>query len=470
LLIVKGKNKGFFSPEKLLAAFRSQNSNNTTGKNKTSNSSNSVSKLDLNLPFESYELSHKVFIKLKYGESFGIADLNSDELIKADKKIVKEIANGWLVQHHDNTWQIFNFKGEKFSEIFEKIIPQQVIEDYVPRIYGFTIQADLKFGAADDKGRIFINPEYDKIEWLGENMLIATQGKKSFWITPTNSKIEILNRKDLIFKKIVKIPNKVFLITQNTKLKKQGIYDSEGKIILPFKYDNLVQTEDKLFIFTQGKNKGIINLEGKILLQPKYPQITFVAPFSYTLQNNKKKFGLYQSRKKFIFEPNVAELLTAYGDSALAIIAQKGKLFSLNDLKNKPLLPETFTKVEFWTDSVALVQTQQNLWKLYDIVNRKFLLEKFDGYKVLTKSPTDKVILTYRGKGFGLLSSRRGNLIPEDYSFIKNLGTAENPFFFVEVYISQAELHVVLYMDKDGNVVRKQTIAHKEYDKVVCEE
>jgi hypothetical protein len=104
------------------------------------------------------------------------------------------------------------------------------------------------------------------------------------------------------------------------------------------------------------------------------------------------------------------------------------------------------------------------------LVSKKFLLEKFDDYKILTKSAQEKIIITYRGKGFGLLSNRRGNLIPEDYSFIKNLGTVENQFFFVEVYVSQAELHVVLYMDKDGNVVRKQTIPNAEYDKVLCEE
>jgi hypothetical protein len=466
LLIVKGKDKGFFSPEKLLNIFhesqlKSQGSNQAKSK---------MANISLKLPFENYELSHKVFIKLKYGESFGIVDLDGNELIKADKKLLKEIASGWLVQEHENNWQLFNFKGESFSDIYEKIIPQQITENYVTRIYGFTVQKNLKFGAADNQGKVFVNTEYDKIEWIGENILLGTQGKKTFWITPTNTKVEILNRKDLIFKQLVKSGTHIFIITQNIKLKKQGIYNSEGKLIVQFKYDNLQQTENNLFIFTQAKTKGLINLESKILLQPKYQQIIFTAPFSYSLQNNKKKFGLYHSRKKFLYEPNSVDLLTAYGDSSSAMIAQKGKLLLLNDLKNKPLTPEQFVKVEFWTDSVVLVKTQQNLWKLYDIVGKKFLGEKFDDYKILTKSSKEKVIITYRGKGFGLLSNRRGNLIPEDYSFFKNLGTVDNQFFFVEVYVSQAELHVVLYMDKDGNVVRKQTIPHSEYDKVMCEE
>jgi hypothetical protein len=409
-------------------------------------------------------------MKVKYGESFGITDLDGNELIKADKKVIKEIANGWLVQLHENTWQLFNFKGQSFSEEFSKIIAQQITENYVSRVYGFTIQKDAKFGAADGQGNIFVQAEYDKIEWIGENILLATKGTKTFWITPTNTKIEIPNRKELVFKQLIKTNTGIYLLTQNTKLKKQGMYAEDGKLVLPFKYDNLQKTENNVLIFTQGKNKGLLSFDGKILLKPAYTQITFTAPYSYSLQNNKKKFGVYHSRRKFLYEPNATEMLLAYGDSAQAIIANKGKTFMLHDLKNKPLLADQFTKVEFWTDSIVLVKTSQNLWKLYNLVSKKFLLEKFDDYKILTKSAQEKIIITYRGKGFGLLSNRRGNLIPEDYSFIKNLGTVENQFFFVEVYVSQAELHVVLYMDKDGNVVRKQTIPNAEYDKVLCEE
>jgi hypothetical protein len=458
LLITKGKEKGFFAPKKLIAIFK----DNQAKKNPT--------KISLSLPYETYELSHKVFMKVKYGESFGITDLDGNELIKADKKVIKEIANGWLVQLHENTWQLFNFKGQSFSEEFSKIIAQQITENYVSRVYGFTIQKDAKFGAADGQGNIFVQAEYDKIEWIGENILLATKGTKTFWITPTNTKIEIPNRKELVFKQLIKTNTGIYLLTQNTKLKKQGMYAEDGKLVLPFKYDNLQKTENNVLIFTQGKNKGLLSFDGKILLKPAYTQITFTAPYSYSLQNNKKKFGVYHSRRKFLYEPNATEMLLAYGDSAQAIIANKGKTFMLHDLKNKPLLADQFTKVEFWTDSIVLVKTSQNLWKLYNLVSKKFLLEKFDDYKILTKSAQEKIIITYRGKGFGLLSNRRGNLIPEDYSFIKNLGTVENQFFFVEVYVSQAELHVVLYMDKDGNVVRKQTIPNAEYDKVLCEE
>jgi hypothetical protein len=487
LLITKGKDKGFFSPEKLHELFKGW-------KAKNSNSTKQAEKIALKLPFESYELSQKVFIKLKYGESFGMADLEGKEIIKADKKQIKEIPKGWLVQNHDDSWHIIPFQitenlNNPLTEEgkWQQIITQEIVESYVPRIYGFTIKQNLKFGAADGFGNIFINPEYDKLEWVAENILIGTQGKKTFWIgiNPAMTankiteqdlkKVEMPNRKDLTFKLFVKKGGNsnanftTYIVAQNNKTKKQGLYNYEGKLVLQIKYDNLLPTENQLFIFTQGKLKGIINADGKTVLQPKYQQIKFIAPFGYTLEN-KKKFGVYHSRKKFLYDVKATEPLKLYGDSALVIIAQKAKNFNINDLANKPLMTEQFTKVEFWTDSVALVRTQQNMWKLYDVIKRKFLGESFDDYKLLMQTPKEKVYLVYHGKKFGLLSNQRGNLIPEDYSFIKNLGTAENPFFFVEVYVSQAELHVVLYMDKDGNVVRKQTIPHSEYEKVMCEE
>jgi hypothetical protein len=460
LLFTKGKDNGFYTPNQLLALHQASFS----GKNKQ--------EIALKLPFTSYEISHKVFPKIKYGESFGIYNLDGTELIKGDKKQIKEVPNGWLVQEHEGTWQLFNFAGQAIGEKYDEMLPQQKVENYVNILYGFTIRQGKKYGIADRNLKVILALEYDKIQWLNDKMVLATQANKVFIATTEGSKNEIQNAKDLTISYIkteMGEENKMLLLVTNKKTKKQGVMNKEGNYFLPLKYDNLQATANGLFIFSQKKLQGLINLEAKQVLQPKYQQITFKNK-AYILTDKKKKMGLYVFRnKKFLVESTSTEVLLPYSDSLLALTSQKGATLSLADTKGKPLLKDAYSKIEFWTDSVAMVKLATGGWKLYDLVKRKYTGDTFDDFKYLIKTKNEKVLITYRGKGFGLLSNRRGNLIPEDYSFLLNIGTEENPFYFVEVYVSQAEIHVILYMDKDGKVVRKQTVSHADYEKISCE-
>ncbi len=464
LLFVKGKDKGFYTPDQLLTLFRQQIGNTTT---------NAAAKsLQLALPFSQYEISHKVFPKVQFAESFGILNLDGTALIKADKKQIKEISTGWLVQSHEGQWNWYGYNGQVIGESYDELQPQQQTINYVTKIYGFTVRKLAKFGVADQNLKQILPPDYDKIQWLGSQLVLATQGNKIFLVTKEGNRTEIANAKDLTFSLLpptATADSRLLAMVTNKKNKKQGVISPEGKYILPLKYDNLTPTANGLLIFSQGKQKGLLNLEGKIILQPKYQQISF-ANRAYSLQDKKKKFGLYVFRTpKFLIEPNSADILLPYSDSLLALTSQKGATFTLADSKGKPLLKDVFSKIEFWTDSVAMVKLATGGWKLYDLVKRKYTGDAFDDFKYLVKNAKEKVLITYRGKGFGLLSNRKGNLIPEDYSFLLNIGTEENPFYFVEVYVSQAELHVILYMDKDGKVVRKQTVPHAEYEKISCE-
>jgi hypothetical protein len=428
--------------------------------------------VNLELPFSQYEMSHKVFPKVKYGESVGIYNLDGTALMKADKKQIQEIAKGWLVQEHENFWQLYLLNGQPLGENYDAILPQQQTENYVTSNYGFTLKKNQKQGIADKDFKVIFSPVYDKVQWLNSQILLLTQGNKTFVATIDGKLTEITNAKDLSILPLQTIndQNKLLLLVTHKKNKKQGVMNTEGKYVLPLKYDNLQATANNLLIFTQNKQKGLINLDAKVILPAKYTQINFTNN-AYSLIDKKKKFGLYVFRnKKFLIEPINPDILLPYSDSLLALINQKGTALTLADSKGKPLLKDVFSKIEYWTDSVAMVKLANGGWKLYDLVKRKYIGDAFDDFKYLIKNKQEKVLITYRGRGFGLLSNRRGNLIPEDYSFLLNIGTDENPFYFVEVYVSQAELHVILYMDKDGKVVRKQTVSHTDYEKISCEQ
>jgi len=69
----------------------------------------------------------------------------------------------------------------------------------------------------------------------------------------------------------------------------------------------------------------------------------------------------------------------------------------------------------------------------------------------------------------GIISNRRGIIIPFKYSDIINLGTAEDPLYFTERHIEEAAISVVVYYDKHGKIIRRLAMETDEFEKIVCD-
>ena len=93
--------------------------------------------------------------------------------------------------------------------------------------------------------------------------------------------------------------------------------------------------------------------------------------------------------------------------------------------------------------------------------------EVFDTFEYV-KNSDEIIIITYRSSGFGVLSSKYGRIIPEEYSAIVNMGSDERPFYFVERDVAQAGLYIVLYIDEKGKVNKKQVLKEQDYFKIAC--
>ena len=70
--------------------------------------------------------------------------------------------------------------------------------------------------------------------------------------------------------------------------------------------------------------------------------------------------------------------------------------------------------------------------------------------------------------GYGLLDNREGVQLNPGFNDIINLGTAEEPVFFTEKYIPEADYFVVIYYNQKMEVIRKQVFDSGNYDQVYC--
>ncbi len=92
----------------------------------------------------------------------------------------------------------------------------------------------------------------------------------------------------------------------------------------------------------------------------------------------------------------------------------------------------------------------------------------FANEQSLRKSLTRDSLNLHRENAFGVISNRRGIVVPMQYSDIVNLGSKEVPLYFTERHIEEAGISVVVYYDSFGKIIRKQAMEADEFEKIYC--
>ena len=165
-----------------------------------------------------------------------------------------------------------------------------------------------KFGLCDDTGNIIIEPNYKKIEKIGDdykNCYIVTNENDKFgiigfdkneileakydeikpicaednYVVKENGKYIVINKSgekqiNKEFEDIEAI-NKDYVIAKSSE-GKYGVVDRQGETKIDFKYDKLSQTNSANYIAKQGDKYGIVNIDGNIQFEIKSIGINYV--------------------------------------------------------------------------------------------------------------------------------------------------------------------------------------------------
>ncbi|MFY7788505.1 MAG: WG repeat-containing protein, partial [Thermoflexibacteraceae bacterium] len=365
LLITKDGEKGFYTPQQLLEWYRSK-----------------AKKLPL--PLKDYTLSHKVFLKVKYGDSYGISLLNGKELIKTDKKQVIESKIGWTVAEFDGGWNLYDFSGKLITT--EPVQTMQIALPYI------LFKKNNKWGMMTTQGEEVLPAEYDKITAKKNYFVVEKKKKNYLWFH--SSKPLVDTSPFLKYEVAVTLlpTNEIkqgYIIFQDKKTKKFGMLNTDAKTLVAAKQEQLNFIQDDILLFTQKKLKGLMNNEGKIILSAKYEKIAALAPQQFSLFA-KKKFGIFIANKNFLVEPQSLTIIIAFGQSNFDLYTTKANKKQFTDKKGQPKTKEIFDNIQHWTDSLALVKTGR-YWRLYDLVNQKFTVDEFKEYDIFFDTPYEKI-------------------------------------------------------------------------------
>jgi TolA-binding protein len=222
----------------------------------------------------------------------------------------------------------------------------------------------------------------------------------------------------------------------------------------------IIQKKDR----TRKDRRGLVDETGRVILQPEFDAIGSVTDDVVSLLKD-KKFGLFNCRTLKQIKPVYTKNVTRYALGHLTAFQNGFYGFITWDEK----VPATFEfeEIRYWNDSVAWVRKNYQ-WMLYNIEHKTAVDDQISNYTIVADTGQEQIAIIKQEGHYGVISSKRDEIIPPTLSRIINVGSAEQPVYFTAKHVEEASIYVVIYYNKDGRLLRRQVYEEDEYEKISC--
>lgn len=267
----------------------------------------------------------------------------------------------------------------------------------------------------------------------------------------SNSRIELFNDEETSF----------FSVLQNGV---HTLFSATGERLISIACDKLEYAGANVLVVTKKDKKTLMDVHGKTL------PLTDFETFGNITQHDmavliKKKFGLINRKTLQVIKPTYDRSLRSYNHEL--VVAFKDGFYGFISWESKVMSKFEFEEVRYWNDSVAWVRHNFS-WRLLNLADMTFRPGKISSYTESETSRGEKLVIYRQDNYYGVMSNQRGVILEPTYTDIQNLGTADEPFFFTEKYVEEAEIYVVLYYSDNGKQLRRQVFEEEEFDRVKC--
>ncbi|MDZ7650534.1 MAG: hypothetical protein U5K54_27205 [Cytophagales bacterium] len=89
---------------------------------------------------------------------------------------------------------------------------------------------------------------------------------------------------------------------------------------------------------------------------------------------------------------------------------------------------------------------------LLNFRTEEVILDRIKNFSWIRKSSEENIVRVQRENYYGVISNKKGLIIPPTFHEIANLGTPEIPFYFTEKTVEEADIYVVIYYNREGQV------------------
>jgi hypothetical protein len=377
----------------------------------------------------------------------GVVDQKLDEVIPIDKHNLTPAFFGIVSEASKSS--IYDWSGKKLTDV-------QRIITHDPWVI---VQNNNFWRVFDLSTQQYLPLRYDSVRVAGPFVIGFHTDTITVQLT-SSSQIAVRQPAKAAF-----IPGKdstAFLMIE--KNGKKTIYDNKGTKILKTDYDDIQYASKGLFIVTRKNKKGLLQSNGKLLLPVEFSAIGSVNNQVISVLQN-MKFGLYNLTSKKMIKPQYDKNLVVYNNSTISVY--KDGFYGFIDWNNNPKSNFDFDEILYWNDTTALIKRKAQ-WMIYHIETKRVEEDFLKSITFIADNQKEKIALVKQGISLGVMSNRRGFIIPATFSDVMNLGSSEEPLYFTEKHVEEADIYVVIYYDKDGKVLRRQVIEDKDYEKIYC--
>lgn len=398
--------------------------------------------------FDDYELLENgaIWLHSAYGEV--IFDEKSNELIPYQKQEINFLPFGYSVKQ-DGSYQLFN---DSFQTVDNRQFTALTYNDnYI------IAELDSAYRLIRTDNYVELD-SYGYVELFGNQFAIAYKEDTAIVFARNASQVIIPAAGS--FKLISSTGSKEFLL--HKKGNKLNIIHESASLNNVKAFSNFSALDDFLIVERKGR-KGIV-LDNDVIVPVEHDAIGRQEEGVTLLKRG--KFGLYVQELNLLINARYDERIKEYGNS-LFVASNSGDLVFIDKKGNELSRIEDGQDINYWQDSIALVKVD-NDWKFYEIYENGWSGKSIKSFSYLPTESEELLIIALGNEGYGVLSNARGEIIPTTFNDVVQIGPTDNPVYFTEKHISEAEFYVVIYYDTNGNVIRKQAFEASEYDLVYC--
>jgi len=330
-------------------------------------------------------------------------------------------------------------------------------------------KSDSKFGIIDKEGVPIVDFAYDTISLLLRKSFIAKKGNRRFLVFESGKKISFSGNKApeiLRFSTSKGIFSRYYIVLTDS-LERKAVFSKNGKLIIPFAYDQISLLDQHLFAIYKDKKTGIADTNGNILVKPS---LSGASPINsdFICVAKGKVFSILNPFTKRQIPTVLTSVAKPYGPSKWFFIVRVKDKAGLMDGGGKMVIPYQYEEIMYWNPTRCLVK-KNGFWYFYILESGKELVKAMKSIRILLEKENEIIYQVESDKKVGIESTLRGEIAPTDSDEIIPFESNKKIFFFAGRRVQQSLVYNLSYIDQNGELIKTQLLTEDEYDKIICD-
>jgi outer membrane protein assembly factor BamD (BamD/ComL family) len=330
-------------------------------------------------------------------------------------------------------------------------------------------KSDSKFGIIDKEGVPIVDFVYDTISLLLHHCFLAKKGNKKYVVFESGKRVYFSGNKYpevLRYNTRNSISDSYFVVLTDSILRK-AVFNKNGKLVIPFVYDQISLLDQHLFSIQQDRKTGIADTNGKILLKPS---LSGASPINkdFVCVAKGKVFSIINPFTKRQIPTSLTAVAKPYGPSKWFFIVRVKDKAGLMDGGGKLVIPNIYEEILYWNPTRCLVK-RGGFWYFYVMESGKELVKAMKSVRIILERENEIIYQVESDKKVGIESTLRGEIAPTDSDEIIAFESENGTYFFAGKRIQQSSVYNLSYIDQNGQLIKTQLLTEDEYDQIICD-